>query len=54
MRPRADGAIRQVLEDEARARAMAIEGRKRAESEYAASKLGDRLAQWLEPDRVLS
>ena len=41
-------AIRRVLEDHPRARTMAIAGRKRAENEYAASKLGDRLARWLE------
>ena len=41
-------AIRRVLEDDPRARTMAIAGRKRAENEYAAPKLGDRLAKWLQ------
>ncbi len=41
-------AIRRVLEDEEAASAMARAGRDRAEKEYAARGLGDRLATWLE------
>lgn len=41
-------AIRRVLENEEAANAMALAGRRRAEREYAAPILGDRLAEWLE------
>lgn len=41
-------AIRSVLEDEEAARSMALAGRRRAELQYDAHALGERLAEWLE------
>ena len=46
--PRALGrAIRSLLEDSTRRRAMAAEGRKRAEERFSATVLGQRLENWL-------
>jgi glycosyltransferase involved in cell wall biosynthesis len=51
---RLGAAVREILEDDERRRAMALAGRERAEAHYSYPRLVARLVEWLEELRVRS